>query len=256
MNPAISAPADSAGETYHEASFHTARVTGYARRAGVAVEAVGFDVSGGQLEIVRKAARNVNSGRLNEQTTPEFLIHDLADPLPWPDRHFHLVLCNYAVLNHLPKDAVSGAIAELCRVATFRVVVTLRALAGPPTGCIVGLEELRDYREDCRLGRLVLQLKDGSEHALTFNLYSADTLKRLFARHASIVDIRAVDLFVSRFAPDARWTGILVDELPGRQEVVHWLKEIEEPLCRLRGWIDHGTHVLIVAEPEMNGAST
>jgi len=26
------------------------------------------------------------------------------------------------------------------------------------------------------------------------------------------------------------------------------LKELEERLCRLPGWVDHGTHILIVAE--------
>jgi hypothetical protein len=31
---------------------------------------------------------------------------------------------------------------------------------------------------------------------------------------------------------------------------VNKLKEIEESLCRLPGWIDHGTHVLIVAQPK------
>jgi hypothetical protein len=32
------------------------------------------------------------------------------------------------------------------------------------------------------------------------------------------------------------------------------LKELEEPLCRQPGWIDHGTHILIIAKP--NRSST
>jgi hypothetical protein len=31
--------------------------------------------------------------------------------------------------------------------------------------------------------------------------------------------------------------------------VIERLKEMEEPLCRLPGWVDHGTHVLLVAHP-------
>jgi hypothetical protein len=30
---------------------------------------------------------------------------------------------------------------------------------------------------------------------------------------------------------------------------MHKLKELEERLCRLPAWLDHGTHILIVAEP-------
>jgi hypothetical protein len=93
-------------------------------------------------------------------------------------------------------------------------------------------------------------LKDGSAHRLTFNLFSAETLKRLFATWAGIVDLRAVDLFLSRFAPDAKWSSTLVNALPGREDVMGKLKEIEEQLCRQAGWLDHGTHILIVAEPK------
>jgi hypothetical protein len=49
------------------------------------------------------------------------------------------------------------------------VIATVRALAGSATGCIVGLDQLRDYCEDCGRGKLALVLKDGSEHLLTFN---------------------------------------------------------------------------------------
>jgi hypothetical protein len=157
---------------------------------------------------------------------------------------------HYVVLNHLPKAALPRGAEELCRVAGYRVIATVRALASPPTGCIIGTEHVREYRQDCGRGELRLVLKDGTEHRLTFNLYSAEKLKRVFAAHATVLDLRAVDLFVSRFASDANWTASLVSGLPGREEVLCRLREIEEPLCRLPGWVDHGTHVLIVAQPK------
>jgi hypothetical protein len=57
-------------------------------------------------------------------------------------------------------------------------------------------------------------------------------------------------IFLSRFAPDANWTAKLVNGLRDRQDVIRKLKEIEENLCREPGWIDHGTHILIVAQPK------
>src|SRR5262249_18602503 len=123
------------------------------------------------------------------------------------------------------------------------------ALASPPTGCITGTEQVREYRQDCCRGELKLLLKDGTEHRLTFNLYAAERLRDMFARHSAITDMRALDLFVSRFAADANWTSNIVDALSGRAEVIGKLKELEELLCRLPGWLDHGTHILIVTQP-------
>jgi SAM-dependent methyltransferase len=227
------------------------RVVAQARSQGLDVEAVGFDISSGQLDIARKrAAELLSRYRDNGRPKVEFLQHSLIDPLPWPKGHYHIVLCNFAVLNHLPRLALAPAISELCRVSSYRVIATLRALASPPTACIIGTEQVRELREDCARGQLAVVLRDGSKHVLTFNLYSAETLKALFASEAQVIDLRAIDLFLSRFAPDANWTEVLVNRLPARHQVMERLKELEEPLCRLPGWIDHGTHVLIVAEPK------
>ena len=225
------------------------RIAAYAHHVGIGVDAIGVDISEGQLKIARKQAESFAARHPNGRWKLEFLTHDLADPLPWPDGHFHVVTCNYIVLNHLPKSALPRVAEELCRVASDRVIATVRALASPPTGCIIGSERVREYHQDCGRGELKLILKDGTEHLLTLNLYSAETLKALFAPHATVVDLRAIDIFVSRFAPDANWTGNLVNCLTGRQEVIRKLQETEEALCRQAGWVDHGTHVLIVAQP-------
>ena len=227
------------------------RIAARAHRQGLHVEAVGFDISSGQLDIARERAQSMLR-RIADAHAPklELLEHSLADPLPWDDAQFHIALCNFGVLNHLPRAVLPTAIAELCRVASHRVIATPRALASPPTACIIGTEAVREFHEDCGRGQLALVLKDGTRHVLTFNLYGAETLRALFAPHATVLDLRAVDLFLSRFAPDANWTANLVDRLAGRQEVMLRLKELEEPLCRLSGWVDHGTHVLIVAKPK------
>jgi SAM-dependent methyltransferase len=225
------------------------RVAAYARRADLDIDATGFDIAEGQLAIARwRMAGAAGSASANARV--RFLTHNLADPLPWSDGEFDIVLCNYIVLNHLDRSALPGAIGELCRVASHRVIATLRAVASPVTACIVGTEHVTEYHHDCRSGELRLVLKDGSEHVLTLNLYSAERLKALFGTQATIVDLRAVDLFLSRFALDENWTAHLVRTLPGREQVLRSLQDAEEQLCREPAWLDHGTHVLLVARPK------
>jgi hypothetical protein len=111
------------------------------------------------------------------------------------------------------------------------------------------MEHVRDYRHDQSRGYLSVALDDGSSHRLPFRLYSAMELEALFSAHGSIQDLRAIDIFMSRFAADEKWTATLLEAHPGRRILVEKLKEMEENLCRLPGWVDHGTHVLIVASP-------
>jgi len=59
------------------------------------------------------------------------------------------------------------------------------------------------------------------------------------------------DLFLSRFVPDPNWSSNLVNSLPNRDDVIRKLQEIEEDLCRQPGWIDHSTHILIIARPKL-----
>jgi hypothetical protein len=60
----------------------TKRIAGRAHRLGLVVEAIGFDISGGQLEIARKNAEHLNAGYPSDTTKLGFLTHDLAEPLP------------------------------------------------------------------------------------------------------------------------------------------------------------------------------
>jgi hypothetical protein len=222
-----------------------------ALRAGdnaLGLHAVGFDISSGQLAVARHKAERFRARVADDGIDLTFRRHDLCQRCPGATAIFTSCYAPTVVLNHLPKRALPRAIAELCRVSCLRVIATVQALAGPPTGCIIGLEQLGDYREDCSRGLLTLVLKDGSAHRLTFNLFSAEMLKTLFATGAGIVDLRPVDLFLSRFAPEAKWSSTLVNALPGREDVMRKLKEIEEQLWRQLGWVDHGTHILIVAE--------
>lgn len=229
----------------------TKKIAEYARRNGLAIAVVGFDISRTQLDLARNQAAALFSRCSNDaKSTLEFLEHDLEKPLPWDDGYFHIVLCNYAVLNHIAERMLPHAIGEICRVASVRVIATMRAVGSPASACIIGMEQVREYRNDPSCGQLSLVLKDGSQHRLPFNMYSAQAIEAFFAAHASIVDIRALDLFVSRFAPDENWNASLLAGMPDRLAVVQRLKEMEDTLCRLPGWVDHGTHILVVVQPK------
>ena len=86
------------------------RIAARAHRQGFDIEAVGFDISGGQLGIARvRAATLLARWAGPNRPKLEFVEYSLSDPLPWPNGHFHVVLCNFAVLNHLPRAALPGA---------------------------------------------------------------------------------------------------------------------------------------------------
>ncbi len=230
------------------------RIADYSRQIGLRVSIVGFDISRAQLEIAREEGRRYLDG-LSNGSRPEldFQEHDLSKPLPWDNGHFHLVLCNYTVLNHLTQHSLPLAIAELCRVSTGQLIATLRAVGSTPTVCITGMERVREYRHDPSRSNITFTLDDGSQHALPFKIYSAQALEGLFSPHADVVDLRAIDLFISRFAADENWTSSLLDRLPDRPAIIEELKKMEEVLCRQPGWIDHGTHVLVVAKSKSRG---
>jgi hypothetical protein len=61
--------------------------------------------------------------------------------------------------------------------------------------------------------------------------------------------LRAIDIFSGRFAADAHWTEPLLARLPSRAGVLEQLSAFEDDLCRSPGWVDHGSHILIVARP-------
>lgn len=232
------------------------RIAAYADALDCGLEAVGFDISSGQLRLARDLLNNAPKDHPDLTRNISLLVYDLEAPLPWDTGAFHIVLCNFVVLNHVSRNAFPIAVEELCRVASHRVIATLRAVASPPTSCITGPDEIADFHQDCAKGEFHITLKDGSEHHLTLNLYSAAAVKSEFAKHADALDVRAIDLFFNRFAPDAKWTASEVGTLPGRDDVMRGLGKLEEHFCRKSGWIDHGTHVLVVAQPKASRAST
>jgi SAM-dependent methyltransferase len=82
-------------------------------------------------------------------------VHDLRAPLPYPDDHFHFVLCN-AVIQHIaPEDVYATVLPELVRVLQPNGVLQLMFKNGEGINTV--------YDKDYRAYR-------------TFQLYNPDTI--------------------------------------------------------------------------------
>ena len=99
--------------------------------------------------------------RCGQRTAPDIAgnriqVHDLREPLPYPDGHFHFVLCN-AVIQHIALDDVYATVLpELVRVLQPDGVLQLMVFKNGEGFTTV-------YDKDYRTDR-------------TFQLYKPDTI--------------------------------------------------------------------------------
>jgi hypothetical protein len=79
---------------------------------------------------------------------------------------------------------------------------------------------------------------------LRFHLFAASELRSYFSDHFDIEDLRGIDLFHNRFAPDPRWN-------PLSQAVVNQfsdeLKRLKGTYATSSGFMERATHLLLVA---------
>lgn len=101
-------------------------------------------------------AENVDVAReMHPDIADRIQVHDLREPLPYPDGHFHFVLCN-AVIQHIaPEDVYGTVLPELVRVLQSDGVLQLMFKNGEGFTTVYD----KDYRTD-----------------RTFQLYKPDTI--------------------------------------------------------------------------------
>ena len=88
-----------------------------------------------------------------------------------------------------------------------------------------------------------IDFSDGRRIAFSFHLFTAPELRNYFASRFDIEDLRGLDLFHSRFMPDARWNPACST---GDDELADELVRLEEAYVRRPGFIDHAAHLLLV----------
>jgi SAM-dependent methyltransferase len=204
------------------------------------IVARGFDIAGGQVRRARELSGSI-TGLPGVSLT--FAVRDIFDQFSERNLSVDLCLCLCGVLNHLPAAALPAIVGEIARVTRGCFVTTARAVGSTPSVYVDTIEQARRFRQDNRADRLDVEFQDGHRISLPSHLFSASELREMVASRLHIEDLRGLDLFHGRFASDPRWNP----DCGSGAQFAGELDQLEEAYCRDEKFIDHATHLLLVA---------
>jgi SAM-dependent methyltransferase len=204
------------------------------------IVARGFDVADAQIRSARLAARDLADLPGVDFT---FDVADLTAPLREADTSVDITLCLYSVLSHLAVASLPKVAAEIGRVTRGHFITTVRPVGSPPTIFVEPIEKARHLEHDHAQDQSRIELHDGRRFTMRFHLFRAFELRDCFADRFVIEDLRGLDLFHSRFAPDPRWNPVLapVDD-PSHDH----LARLEEAHSQTQGFMERAVHLLLV----------
>ena len=207
------------------------------------INARGFDIAQTQIQLARLHGHELS--RL-PGVTLTFDVRDVTRPFSESDASVDIILCLYAVLNHVPVAALPAFFAEVARVTTGCFVSTVRAAGSTPTIFVDSLDKARDFKQDNNRDRCEIELQDGRRLAFDSHLFTAAELRQLIGNRFVIEDFRGLDLFHSRFALDPRWNpaSLAADYHLGEE-----LALLEEAYATNPHVMDRAAHLLVVAHP-------
>jgi SAM-dependent methyltransferase len=224
------------------------RVVTRARSLGFdAITARGFDVARVQVQKAQFLARDLSNLPGVNLT---FDVADLAGELLEADASVDLTLCLYSVLNHLPLARLPKISAEFARVTSGQFITTVRSVGSTPSILVNSIEKARQFKYDDGRDRCEIELYDGRHIDLDFHLFTASELRGYFVEQFDIEQVRGLDLFHSRFAPDLRWNP---PSLTINEEFSDELERLEESYATRPGFIERATHLLLVAARRQDG---
>jgi SAM-dependent methyltransferase len=204
------------------------------------ITARGFDIAQAQIERARLAARDL-SGLPGVALT--FDLGDLTDRLPESDASVDLTLCLYSPLSHLPVASLKDVSTEIARVTSGYFVTTVRPVGSTPTAFVELVENVRRLKQDHTRDRCEIDLSDGRCLTFGFHLFTAVELRNHFAGCFDIEDLRGLDLFHCRFAPDSRWNP--VHSLRGAP-LADELERLEKAFATRPEFMDRAAHLMLV----------
>jgi SAM-dependent methyltransferase len=206
------------------------------------IEALGTDIAERQIRCARYLSRRL--ARRGEVSL-NFTVADIRGRLPLADKSVDLTLCLYTVLNHVPKADLPQIFKEIARVTDGELVATVRSAGSTPTIFVGPVESARHFHQDNRSDHFDVDLDDGRHASFDSHLFTAAELEALARPYLRIGDIRGLDLFHSRFASDPRWNP---PDMTASSGLLAKLDRGEAAFCRDPDFIDHATHLLLIAE--------
>jgi SAM-dependent methyltransferase len=209
----------------------------------------GFDIAEDQVRRAREL-----SGPLSRRRGVElgFEVGDICERYPEADASVDLCLCLYGVLNHLPANDLPPVLSEIRRVTRGDFITTVRAIGSMPTVYVGAIEEARKFHQDNNANRFEVEFQDGRHISVCSHLFGGTELRALVSPHLAVKDLIGLDLFHGRFAEDARWNP---QNCPSTAQFDTDLDRLENFYCRNPGFIDHATHLLLVAAPHFKLAA-
>jgi SAM-dependent methyltransferase len=214
------------------------------------ITARGFDVAAAQIRRARFAAGNLS---ILPGVHLTFDVADLTGRLPEADDSVDMTLCLYSVLSHLPVASLADVSAEIARVTAGQFITTVRPIGSTPTAFVDSVENIRRLKQDHAKNLCEIDLSDGRRVAFSFHLFTALELLNYFASGFDVEDLRGLDLFHSRFMPDARWNP---DRLPINDQLSVELVRLEEAFATRPEFIDRAAHLLLVGRKRYAAAET
>jgi hypothetical protein len=149
-------------------------------------------------------------------------------------------------LNHLPAEDLPALFREISRITKGQFLATMRAIGSTPTIYVDSVRAARSYRQDHARGRLEVEFQDGSQTSFPSHLFSASEIRALATPSLTVRELRGLDLFHGRFANDPQWNP---SEAVPDHGFWRTLQQLEQRYGHDPAFIDHATHLLLVAHP-------
>ena len=174
----------------------------------------------------------------------QFDVGDIRKPMPEPDRSIDIGLCLYGVLNHLPAEDLSTVFGEVGRITKGKFVTTVRAIGSTPTIYVDGMKAAKAYHQDNVHGRLQVEFQNGSQTSSPSHLFDAAEIRTLAKPALQIEELSGLDLFHNRFVTDPDWNPT---KATPDANFIHALRVLEHRFRRIPTFLDHATHLLLIA---------
>lgn len=221
------------------------RIIDQARQMGfTSIRARGVDLAEAQ---VRRARTLTHGPAARADVKLRFETGDIRARMPESDASVDLCLCLYGVLNHLPAEDLPALFREVARVTRGRFIATMRAIGSTPTIYVDGVKAAKAYHQDNVRGCLEIEFLDGSHTSFSSHLFSAAEIRTLAAPALKIDDLSGLDLFHGRFATDPNWNP---QAAAPDANLLQALRSLERRYSHDPAFIDHATHLLMVAHAE------